>query len=83
MVSSAESRRYTNCVYLGKSYDVEAPSSAQWETLEKAKNKLEAIIKAAEIEFITISAMAAEISARLARLYYQRKLLKYQGAKIL
>jgi hypothetical protein len=49
---------------------VEAPSSTKWDTLEKAKNKLEAITKAAEIEFITISAVAAEISARLARLYY-------------
>jgi hypothetical protein len=68
MVSSAESRRYTDCVRLGKSYDVEAPSSTQWEILEKAKNKLEAITEAAEIEFITISAITAEISARLARL---------------
>jgi hypothetical protein len=70
IVSSAESHRYTDCVYLGKSCDVEAPFSAQWETLEKAKNKLEAITEAAEIEFITISAVAAEISARLARLYH-------------
>jgi hypothetical protein len=36
--------------------------------LEKAKNKLEAITKAAKMEFITVFAMAAEISARLARL---------------
>jgi hypothetical protein len=68
IVSSAESHRYADCVHLGKSCDVEAPSSAQWETLEKAKNKLEAITKAAKIEFITVSAVAAEISARLARL---------------
>jgi hypothetical protein len=69
MVSSAESRRYANYIRLGKSCDVEAPSSAQWETLEKAENKLEAITEAAEMEFITVSAMAAEISARLARLH--------------
>jgi hypothetical protein len=62
---------------------VEAPSSAQWETLEKAKNKLEAITKVAEMEFITVSAVAAEISARLARLLYQLKLLKRRGAEIL
>ena len=49
---------------------MEAPSSAQWETLEKAKNKLKAIIEAAKIEFITISAITAKISACLARLYY-------------
>jgi hypothetical protein len=47
---------------------VEAPSSSEWDTLEKAKNKLEAITEAAKMEFVTISAMAAEISARLARL---------------
>ena len=68
MVSSAKSRRYADYVYLGKSYDVEAPSSSEWDTLEKAENKLKAATKAAEMEFITISAMAAEISARLARL---------------
>jgi hypothetical protein len=51
--------------------------------LEKAKNKLEAITEAAEMEFITISAIAAEISARLARLRYQRKLLKCRGIKML
>ena len=83
MVSSAESHRYTNCVYLGKSCDVEALSSTQWEILEKAKNKLEAITEAAEMEFITVSAVTAEISARLARLRRQRKLLKRQGAEIL
>jgi gas vesicle protein len=49
---------------------VKAPSSAKWDTLEKAKNKLEAITKVAEMEFITISAVAAEISARLAYLCY-------------
>jgi hypothetical protein len=70
IVSSAESHRYTNYVCLGKSCDVEALSSAQWETLEKAENKLKAITKVAEMEFITISAVAAEISARLARLRY-------------
>jgi hypothetical protein len=69
-MSSAESYYYTGYVYLGKSYNMEALSSTQWETLEKAKNKLKAIIKAAEIEFITISAIATEISARLARLYH-------------
>jgi hypothetical protein len=83
IVSSAKSRRYTDYVRLGKSYDVEAPSSAQWETLEKAENKLEAITEAAKMEFITISAIAAEISARLARLHHQRKLLKRRGTKIL
>jgi hypothetical protein len=83
MVSSAESRHYTDYVRLGKSCDVEAPSSAKWDTLEKAKNKLEATTEAAEMEFITISAVAAEISARLARLHYQRKLLKRQGAEML
>ena len=83
MVSSAESRRYADYVRLGKSCDIEAPSSAQWETLEKAKNKLEAITEAAEMEFVTVSAVAAEISARLARLRRQRKLLKRRGAEIL
>jgi hypothetical protein len=83
MVSSAESRRYADYVRLGKSCDVEAPSSIQWETLEKAKNKLEAATEAAEMEFITVSAVAAEISARLARLRRQRKLLKRRGAEIL
>jgi hypothetical protein len=62
---------------------VEAPSSSKWDTLEKAENKLEAATEAAEIEFVTISAMAAEISARLARLRRQRKLLKRRGAEIL
>jgi hypothetical protein len=70
IVSSAESHRYADCVHLGKSCDVEAPSSIEWDTLEKAKNKLEAITEAAEMEFITISAVAAEISARLARLHH-------------
>jgi hypothetical protein len=70
IVSSAKSHRYTDYVYLGKSYNVEAPSSVEWDTLEKAKNKLEAITEAAKMEFITISAVAAEISARLARLRY-------------
>ena len=83
MVSFTKSHYYINYVYLGKSYNVEAPSSAQWETLEKAENKLEAITEAAEMEFITISAVAAEISARLARLRRQRKLLKRRGAEIL
>jgi hypothetical protein len=69
-MSSAESRRYINYVYLSKSYNIEAPSSAKWDTLEKAENKLEAITEAAKMEFITISAVAAEISARLARLYH-------------
>ena len=69
-MSSAKSHRYTDYIYLGKSYDVEAPSSTQWETLEKAKNKLKAITEVTEIEFITISAVAAKISARLARLHY-------------
>jgi hypothetical protein len=68
MVSSAESRRYADCVRLGKSCDVEAPSSVEWDTLEKAENKLEAVTEAAEMEFVTVSAVAAEISARLARL---------------
>jgi hypothetical protein len=49
---------------------VEALSSSKWDTLEKAENKLEAITEAAKIEFITISAMATEISARRARLYH-------------
>ena len=44
---------------------------------------MEAATEAAEIEFITVSAVAAEISARLARLRRQRKLLKRQGAEIL
>jgi hypothetical protein len=47
---------------------MEALSSAEWDTLEKAKNKLEAVTEAAEMEFVTVSAVAAEISARLARL---------------
>jgi hypothetical protein len=69
-VSFTESYYYADCVYLGKSYDVEALSSTQWETLEKAKNKLEAITEVTEMEFIIISAVAAKISARLACLYY-------------
>jgi hypothetical protein len=69
-VSSAKSHYYANYVYLGKSCDIEAPSSAKWDTLEKAKNKLKAITKVAKIEFITISTVAAEISTRLACLYY-------------
>jgi hypothetical protein len=47
---------------------VEAPSSSEWDTLEKAENKLEAATEAAEMEFVTVSAIAAEISTRLARL---------------
>ena len=35
------------------------------------------------MEFVTVSAMAAEISARLARLRRQRKLLKRRGAEML
>jgi hypothetical protein len=70
MVSSAKSRWCADYVRLGKSCDVEALSSSKWDTLEKAKNKLEAVTEAAEMEFVTVSTMAAEISTRLARLRY-------------
>jgi hypothetical protein len=76
IVSSANSRRCSECIRVGKKCDVDGPSVGDWKSLEDAETRLDAETEKAE-------AAMTEVMARLTRLRKQRKFLKRRGAEML